>query len=191
MNPDSSFTDQELLLLIKENNYAAFDRLYGRHWRSVYDVAYKRLKDPDLSKDIVQDIFVDLWDKRKSKQIIDLIPYLHTAVRYKIYTLLAKNKATPHFVEPFEAMARSPFEADAHFGKEELEQVLHTWLQTLPAKRAEIFRLRFMEDITTKEISIRLNIPQKTVQNQLNLARHDLKDYLSYFMIFLAVLKSL
>ncbi|MFA4870100.1 MAG: sigma factor [Pedobacter sp.] len=100
ISPDINITDQELLLLIKENDYAAFDKLYGRHWRSVYDVAYKRLKDQNTSKDIVQDIFVDLWDKRKSKQIIDLVPYLHTAVRYKIYSLLAKNKATPHFVEP-------------------------------------------------------------------------------------------
>lgn len=189
MSSYTNLTDPELLLLIKDGNYAAFDELYERHWFSVYNVAYKRLKDRDLSKDIVQDIFVDIWNKRAVKKILELLPYLHTAVRYRVYTLLSKNKTLPHFVEPFEAMALSSHNADSDFRKEELEQILNTWLQTQPAKRTEIFKLYFMEDLSTKEISIRLNIPQKTIQNQLNLARHDLKDYLAaYFQLILITL---
>lgn len=189
MTPYANLTDPELLLLIRGSNYSAFDELYERHWLSVYNVAYKRLKNRDLSKEIVQDIFVDIWNKRTIKKISDLLPYLHTAVRYKIYTLLSKNRTLPHFVEPFEAMALSSYNADTDFKKEELDQILNNWLKTLPAKRSQIFKLHFFDDLSTKEISIQLNIPQKTVQNHLNLARHDLKDYLStYFQLILITL---
>jgi RNA polymerase sigma-70 factor (family 1) len=174
----NALSDPQLLQLLKQDDRLAFEELYERHWLSLYNIAYKRLKDPETCKDIVQDIYADLWHKRMSRDIRDLLPYLHTAVRNNIYTLLSKGRATAHFVEPFENMAISSLTADGFFDEAELRRLMHLWMEILPAKRREIFRLRFIEDLSTKEISEQLNISQKTVQNQLLLAINGLKAHM-------------
>ena len=175
MSALNAATDPELLLLLKQDDRMAFEELYERHWFSLYNIAYKRLKDRETSRDIVQDIYTDLWDKRQERNIRDLLPYLHTCVRNKIYTLLAKGRATAHFVEPFENMALSYLTADSFLNEKEHEKLMLLFMATLPAKRREIFRLRFLEDRSTKDISEQLNISQKTVQNQLLLAANGLR----------------
>ncbi|HEY0669317.1 MAG TPA: sigma-70 family RNA polymerase sigma factor [Sphingobacteriaceae bacterium] len=180
--------DNDLLLLLKQDDRYAFEELYERHWLSLYNVAYKRLKEREASKDIVQDVFADFWLKRNTKEISKLLPYLHTAVRYKIYTLLAKGHATTHFIEPFENMMASPFTADGYLADKELKSVFSYWLQTLPEKRREIFRLRYIEEISTQDIGTKLNISQKTVQNQLGIAFQNLRNFIAILMISSSIL---
>jgi len=174
-----SLNDHELLALLKTGDRTAFEELYERHWLSLYNIAFKRLKDRDGSKDIVHDVFADLWDKRFTYNIKDLLPYLHTAVRNAVYTLLSKGRSTAYFVEPFENMAVSTLTADGFFDEKQLRKLILMWMETLPAKRREIFRLRFLEERSTREISEQLNISQKTVQNQLLTAVNELRFNLS------------
>jgi len=181
-------SNEELFLLTKQGNQTSFQELYERNWLSLYNVAFKRLKDSETCKDVIQDVFTDLWDKRKEKTITAVLPYLHTAVRYKIYTLLSQGRAMPHFVEPFENMSASPLTADSYFNEQELLKMLHLWMNTLPEKRREIFRLRFIEQKSTSEISKQLNISQKTVQNQLLLASQDLKLNFSQYLSLTVIL---
>ena len=170
-----NLNDAALLDLLKRDDRTAFAVLYERHWLSMYNVAWKRLKDEEACKDIVHDIYADLWNKRGERDIRDIVPYLHTAVRNKIYKLLAKGEASVHFVKPFENMAVSSQTADSVFDEKELRQLLSLFIETLPAKRRAIFRLRFVEELSTKEISEQLNVSQKTVQNLLGLAVNDLR----------------
>jgi len=167
VNPYSVHTDAELLSLLKQDDARAFGELYDRHSLSLFDIAYKRLKDRQTSEDIVHDVYTDLWDKRHTRDIQNLLPYLHTATRNAIYTLLSKGRATAHFVEPFEDMAVSGLTADGFLNSREIQELLVLLMNTLPKKRREIFRLRYLEGHTTKEISEELDISQKTVQNQL------------------------
>lgn len=192
--PDMSIykttSDNDLLLLLKQDDRYAFEELYERHWLSLYNVAYKRLKEREASKDIVQDVFADLWLKRNTKEISKLLPYLHTAVRYKIYTLLAKGHATTHFIEPFENMMASQFTADGYLADKELKSIFADWLQRLPEKRREIFRLRYIEEIPTRAIGLKMNISQKTVQNQLAIAFQNLRNLLGFLIVMVVILLS-
>lgn len=192
--PDMSIykttSDNDLLLLLKQDDRYAFEELYERYWLSLYNVAYKRLKEREASKDIVQDVFGDFWHKRHNKEINNLLPYLHTAVRYKIYTLLAKGHATAHFIEPFEHMMVSPFTADGSLADKELKTIFADWLQSLPEKRREIFRLRYMEEISTRAIGLKMNISQKTVQNQLAIAFQNLRNLMGIWIVIAIIVLS-
>jgi RNA polymerase sigma-70 factor (family 1) len=183
----SSLTDLDLLERLKQDDKPAFEMLYDRHWLSLYNIAYKRLRDRETAKDIVHDVFADLWDKRDVYEIRNLLPYLHTATRNKIYRLLSKGHATAYFVEPFENMAVSALTADSFFEEKELRHIMLLWMDTLPAKRREIFRMRFIDDLSTKEISEILNVSQKTVQNQLLTAINGLRTNMSN-LLALAIL---
>lgn len=184
------FSDEVLLKKLKSAAYPAFDEIYRRHWYSLYVIAYKRLKDQEQCQDIVQDIFTDLWNKRETKDIQQLLPYLHTAVRYKIYTLLAKGKVGPAFVQPLEHMVTGDLMADSSLLEKELMHFISTWLETLPQKRREVFHLRYHEGLSTVEIGERLHISQKTVQNHLGTAMRQLREHLAKMLILITAFLS-
>jgi len=180
-------SDEQLFSLVKQHDRTAFDQLYNRHWLSLFNKAYKRLRDKEACSDILQDIFADLWNKRAIRNVDNLAAYLNTAVRNKVYTLLAQGKAGNYFIQPFEDIAGAS-QADSHFNQKEISNLVQLWMESLPEKRREIFRLRFYEGASTRQISEYLNISQKTVQNQLLLAFRDLRLHLAHYLATVGVL---
>jgi len=175
MGRSNSFTDQELLLLIAENNREAFEVIYRRYWNELYHAAHRRLKNTSQAEDIVQNIFVDLWLRRGDCRIRNLSAYLHTAVRYNIYNFIARDSVNNSFYEPFETIAAYPAGGDAWVIEKELVGLVNAYLATLPKKRYLIFSLYFNGNLSTEEIAKRLKISRKTVQNQLNTAMNGLR----------------
>jgi RNA polymerase sigma factor (sigma-70 family) len=184
----SKFTEAELLIFLKERDQHAFNELYNRTWQSSFNVAYQRIKDKETCKDILHDVYADMWNKCETRDIDNLMPYLHTAIRYKIYTWLSKGNNTAHFIEPFESMATSPLNADSWFELKELENLIRLWVATLPKKRRAIFQLKYNHNLTTQAIGKQLNISQKTVQNQLLTAFDGLRGYIAHYLIILITL---
>ncbi|MEO6520109.1 MAG: sigma-70 family RNA polymerase sigma factor [Mucilaginibacter sp.] len=180
-------SESDLLVLLKKRDHRAFTELYERTWQSLFKIAYQRLKDKETCKDIVHDVFADLWNKSDVKEIGSLLPYLHTAVRYKIYSWLAKGNQSANFIEPFEHMAVSSVGADSWYELKELENLVSLWIKTLPKKRREIFYLKYMDNLSSKAISQKLNISQKTVQNQLLTAFNGLQLYVSHYLPLLLI----
>jgi len=183
----TELSDEQLFVLVKQHDRAAFDQLYNRHWLSLFNKAYKWLRDRDACCDLLQDIFTDLWSKREIRDIDNLAGYLNIAVRNRIYTLLARGQAGSYFVQPFEDMA-GVGSADSNFNQKEISKLIRLWMESLPEKRREIFRLRFYEGASTRQISEYLNISQKTVQNQLLLAFRDLRLHLAHYLAVAGVL---
>lgn len=184
------FSDEQLFLLVKQDDRTAFDELYNRHWLNLFNKAYKRLRDREACCDILQDIFADLWNKRATREIDSMGAYLNTAVKNKIYSLLGQGRAGNYFVQPFETMG-TVVAADSNFNQKEINHLLHLWMQTLPEKRREIFRLKYYEGASTRQISEHLNISQKTVQNQLLLAFQDLRLHISHYLATTATIAAL
>jgi len=180
-----TMTDTELYALLKDSDKTAFDQIYIRYWKKLFDDSFKRIRSAEVIEEIIQDVFADLWVKREAKEIINLYPYLLTCVRYKIFALYRKGKTTPAFEEAAEGIALSSLQADSLLHEKELKGCIALWLGLQPAKRGEIFRLRYIEELSTREISIMLNITQKTVQNQLITANGNLKKFLEKMMVIL------
>lgn len=186
----TELSDEQLFLLVKQHDHTAFDQLYNRHWLSLFNKAYKRLGDKDACSDILQDIFTDLWIKRAVRNIDNFTAYMSVAVRNKIYTLLSQGKASGYFGKSFEDIPTIDT-ADSKFNQKEISRLIQLWMENLPGKRREIFRLRFYEGASTRQISESLNISQKTVQNQLLLAFKDLRLHLTDYLTIFAILSVL
>jgi len=182
----SEYADCDLIKLLKQGDKVAFNEIYNRYWLKLYNDCYKRLKDEALSADVSQDVFADLWIKRESKNVENLGAYLHSAARYQVFLLYKKNKRIAAFEEPVDMMAIDSCRVDSVFHEKELRQCIAIWLEMQPEKRREVFRLKFSEELSTKEISQKLNVSQKTVQNQfstsLNLLRTHLAKLLSVLL---------
>lgn len=188
MNTHENATDDELIAMLTDGSEAAFDLIYERYWRKLYNEAFKRINDSSDSEEIVQDIFIDLWNKRSDRQIDNLRGYLLGAVRYQVYAVYHRRKNLPAFEEPLDYMAFSSDDADSDYLRDELLSSIRLWLETQPEKRREIFRLRFLEGLSTLEIAEQLDISRKTVQNQLNTSQQSLRESIGRLLTLLILL---
>jgi RNA polymerase sigma-70 factor (ECF subfamily) len=174
--PDSTLHDDALLLFqIKQNSKSAFDQLFEKYWESAYSSAYRRLKDADQAKDIIQDIFAHIWLHRATDQIQNFPAYLNTAIRNKVIKITSKQKTTHPFFNLLENISENAGNADHSLLWKEFYVAYETWLNSLPPQRQAIFRLRFHDDLPTKAIAARLGLSRKTVQNQLGMAVEKLR----------------
>lgn len=183
-----TLTDIELAGLLHEGDDGAFNEIYKRFWKKIYNESYKRLKDAELTEDIVQDVFADLWIKRANRHIENLAAYLVSATRYQVFMLYKKNGNQSFFECPLEYSDDPSLFADSVYEVKELKDCINEWMSMQPEKRREVFRLKFIEDKSTKEIGEVLNISQKTVQNQYTTSLHSLRATLSKILLVLLFL---
>lgn len=174
MKSISNYTDKELLDLLHNDSSKAFEEIYHRYWQSMIDACYKRIKDLDNSKDIVQNIFIDLWNRRAQVEIDNLAAYLNTAVRFQVFKIFSKKKSSPVFLELFDTILTHQNCPESELHDQDLKILFDSWVKCLPEKRRKIFMLHFRENRSTKEIAELLQISQKTVQNQVGRATADL-----------------
>lgn len=185
MKAISSNDNEQLLALLKEEGVQGFTTIYRRFWPELFNTAYKRLKDKELCQDVVQNVFTDLWSRKQQVTIGNLSAYLHTAVRFQVYSQLAKKSASgSEFYTSFENILESPFRADDPILSTELVTIAKLWFDTLPEKRKQIFLMHHFENLSTLEIAQKLNISQKTVQNQLNTANTFIKAKFADLFLF-------
>jgi RNA polymerase sigma-70 factor (ECF subfamily) len=177
MYADNSDHTEDALLFrqIENGNKNSFDLLYGKYWERAYTEVYKRLKDHDQSKDIVQEIFAHIWIKRETLHIENLPAYLNVAIRNRVFKLVAKQKLTHCFLDRLEEMPSAYHQADNGLLWKEFFRSYEALLTTLPPQRQIIFRLRFQHDLPTRDIAAQLGLSRKTVQNQLGKAIEKLR----------------
>jgi len=182
--------DAELLQEMEQGSKYAFNILYEKYWSQTYSNAYKRLKDYDQAKDVVQEIFTHIWLKKETLHIDNLPAYLNIAVRNRVFKLIEKQKLFHPFFDILESMPATYLHADANLLWKEFFKSYEILLTTLPPKRQLIFRLRFQEDLPTKEIATQLDLSRKTVQNQLGKAIEQLRISLLQLLTVLITLLS-
>jgi RNA polymerase sigma-70 factor (family 1) len=185
-------TDSELWQAIALDNSKAFDLLFERYWTMVYGTAFSYLKDADASSQIVQDIFLNLWQKRKSYSIGCFKNYLRSAARYHVYKQLKSRKSTILvYVEDYDAVGafqQSQNEGDENLRYQELQQVVDYSLSQLPKRCQQIFTLSRTDHLTNEEVSKQLGISKRTVENQLTTALQLLRSCLKYTVLLLLAL---
>lgn len=187
MDNYASYADALLVKLLNEGSTAAFTEIYNRYWLTMCDAAYKRLGEKELAEDVVQNIFIKLWNGRQSLQIENLPAYLMVSVRNGVISMAAsEKKAVPAFSGPFEEVLMEKDTPDSRLAVKELMALVMAYADTLPEKRKQIFLLHIKERLSTREIAERLDVSQKTVQNQLRTALRGLESHLP--IVLLAIL---
>lgn len=175
ISTEPKLTDDNLLLeQVSCGNKKSFNILFDRYWESSLDIAYKRTKDLDAAKDIVQEIFTQIWINRET-QIDNLPAYLNVSIRNRVIKFFAKQKPIHPFFDALDNISERSSQADAQLLWKEFLQSYEHLLDSLPSKRRDIFQLRMHDGLPTKVIATQLGIARKTVQNQLGKAIETLK----------------
>lgn len=178
--------DIELLkLLAGDEDVQAFNEIYNRYWHKAYGAAFKRLKVTEVCEEIVQDIFTDLWFRRKELVITTSFPvYLFSAVRYKVINYIHKELLKSSH-RKFTALSAS--ELDNSTEERVIAGDLHSRLQLevtqLPEKCREVFELSRKEHKSNREIAQSLGISEKTVENHITKALRRLRTSINSFFL--------
>ncbi len=186
--------DAHDVILVKklvEGDEKAFTTIYEKYWFQLYRKAGQKLQSDALAKEMVQEIFTNLWIKRSGLHIhCSLDAYLYSALKYTIldyfkslkvrdkYVTLVRNTLTNYDNVTLDKINSS-----------ELEEKIRIAVNTLPERCRLIFDLSRQEQYSMKEIAKRLDISPKTVENQLSKARkilkYHLKEYVPFLLVFL------
>lgn len=170
--------------------YSSFEAVFKNHYERLCGYAYTFLKDEVTSEDIVQEVFIKIWEQRR-----DLIGssqlkfYLFSAVRNNSLTAIAKNKKSA-LVELGEedASVEIIINMEPADGCIEPKILFAKAMEQLPPKCREVFMLSRLSGHTYKQIADGLGISVKTVENQMGKAIRILrvfaKDHRTYFFFF-------
>ena len=169
------YTDDELIDLLKNSNEQAFTVIYRRHWQSLYQHAYRVLGDEAACMDVLQEVFVWLWEHRSTLVIRELKPYLSTAVKFKMLNFIRHGKISEAAIEHYKKSGASLSYIDNSLELEELKAMIDQFIWQLPPKAARIFYLSRTEQLSHKEIAAQLNLSEKTVKNQINISLKKLR----------------
>lgn len=149
-----------------------FDLLYKEHAATLLHIAIRKLGDKDQAMDVVQDIFVDLW-QRKSMITITSEPrhYLVSALYHKIFQHFRKVGVKEKHIAHFTLLQKVDHEHLEEEGlKESRESVIqhidHSVTQ-MPPRMRTIFQLKYYQSYSNQEIASLLGISNQTVKNQL------------------------
>jgi RNA polymerase sigma-70 factor (family 1) len=158
-------TDQELIALINQGDEKAFAEIYKRYVADLFRYARKTIYAKEDCEEIIQEVFISLWERRESLRILSLKYYLINAVRYKVIRYIQHNKVRLKYAEHFklfEAMYESFDDEDR--SPESIQSKLLNTISELPDRCQIAIKLRLLENLSNGEIAERMNITKKTVE---------------------------
>jgi len=172
----SHLQDVALLHKIAHGDKGAFNEVYERYWKQMYQAGNKVLKDKDASMDVVQDIFVKFWENKETINVhTNLKGYLLVAVKFKVANYIRHHQVKETFFEKISQEPQPLNTASEQLEVKELKNYISQFTEALPEKCREIFVLSRKEYLSNKQIASQLGISVKTVENQITIALKRLK----------------
>ncbi len=180
---DRNISEQELFILQKmiEGDERAFKYFFDSYYDDLCNFVNGYLRDETLSEDIVQGIFVYLWEKKDTLPLnCSIKAYLYTASKNKalnhLRNLKTKNKVITDLLKQSEEYSSE--NADLFIEFEDLKKLVINAISALPAQCKIIYQLSRDKGLSNKEIADHLGISVKTVENQITIAIRKIKDFM-------------
>ncbi|WP_020530103.1 RNA polymerase sigma-70 factor [Flexithrix dorotheae] len=169
MELKNNLSDLNLIKAIKNENEQGLEQLFEKYYQPLCEFSEIIVTNSDLAEEIVSDLFLELWTKRKTIQIeTGVKSYLFVAVKNKSINYLKQHRKISFIdLEGGEHKIQVENEAESMLGCTELNLAINKLLNTMPAQRRLIFRMNRIEGFKYKEIAEILSISVHTVQNQM------------------------
>ncbi len=183
--------EQLLIKQFKHGSHAAYKVLYQKYAPKLFAFSRKYIYDADDASEIVQDVFLRIWEKRENiDESQSFSSYVIQAAKYRIFNGFRKKVNEQAYIDFLSFGSNTQVNFTEHqVDYTEVKQKAEEAINALPEKRREIFRLSREEGLKNKEIAEKLQISIKTVENQMGEAlkflREALSDYQALIILFL------
>ncbi len=178
--------DKELLLTLKTGNRQSFTVLYNQYWSQVYNFSRLYLTSRDAAEEVVQEVFVKVWESREFIREDDNFKgLLFIITRNLIFNQSRKSFNEDFYKITMLAAMEQSYDMEAEIDAKNLREYIDQLIADLPPQRKLIFTMSRNENMSYKEIAEKLNISEKTVENQISSAIKYLKQNLILLSSFL------
>lgn len=166
--PPIGINKLELLHKLQSGDQYAYSLLYDYYWENLYIQAFKRVKDEDVAKDMVQNVFINIWQRHQTLDISsELDHYLSAAVKFQVFNYFRSQKVKDQLMDQTLQRFQTSSTIDDLEGYFQLERLIADEIDLLPDKMKEAYLLKAAKH-STSEIAQKLNLKEQTVSNHLS-----------------------
>ncbi|RAJ77320.1 RNA polymerase sigma-70 factor (ECF subfamily) [Chitinophaga dinghuensis] len=162
------------MMSLREGDNTAFTELYNRFWRQLLAIAYHHSGDKVLAEEIVQEVFISLWNRRNELYVDNVAAYLATAIRLSVFKQYAKEKRRSQIREQIADPANQRWDEEQIYIRFQ-QQYIQGIIESLPEKCRLVFKLSREEGLSIPEIAQRMGIAEKTAEAHLTKALKELR----------------
>ena len=188
VNETKLITDQNLAESIKNSNQGVFELVFNYYYSGLVIYADQIIKNTEISEDIVQSVFLKLWETRETIEIRSLRSYFMQCVKNRCIDHLRSQQVKQRFDDRIPDADHLVMEEDL-WTKNELSELIERAIEDLPPRCRDIFCMSRYENLKIAEIAERLDLSKRTVETQISKAlkilRIKLVDYLGVLVTFL------
>jgi len=177
MEPLTTENDKQLVTRLINNEVQAFDSLFHKYSEKLYRFSFSLLKNEEDSKEIVQEVFFRIWNKRFEMDSSKSFKSLLFTISYNLIIdqlrLRLKDQNYRKFLQDY--FDRQVIKTDSNIDFDTLSKQVDTAVEELPGKRKQIYKLSRDNGYSNKKIARELGISVKTVETQINLSLRHIK----------------
>lgn len=187
--PSKNTSDIDLVKALKQKDHQAFEVIFSRYWKSMFDYAFKIFRDETICQDIVQEIFVRLWDQAENLNIGNLEAYLIQSVKYGIANHFRSVKFEKEHLDVLENLSAERNLQDIEI--REMEYQILSKVDSFSPKCREVFVMSRFDHFSNREIADILNLSVHTVEKHIsnglkilreNLQLHSILAFVSFLL---------
>lgn len=171
-NQEILMKQEQLILKLREGHESAYEALFKDYYRELVIHANRYLYDMDVSKEVVQDLFVNIYEKRHQLDInSSLKSYLYRAVQNRCINQINSKKIREKYVDYVKTNNNDDENLiERSIDASELETALYSAISDLPPKCRMIFKMNRFEGLSNGDIAERLELSKRTVETQITKA---------------------
>lgn len=181
MRKEALYNERDLLLLIANSDKQAYQQLFDRYWGQVYGTCLRLTKSPELSKDLAQDIFLKLWERRsKLPEVKSVNAWLYTVSRNLISDFIRKNVLSPSNADELkEYFSSDELDTQERLEYLELETLVKKAVGQLSPQLRQVFMLSRYEELSHEEIALRMGISRASSKVYIVRALAQIRAYIA------------
>lgn len=169
-------TDMQLLAGINDRNIKAFDALFHKYYRLLCAYAYSIVKEEEEAKDIVQGLFIALWEKRRLEELEGNVKnYLYRAVHNRCLNYLRNHESKVRRHTTYEESGIQSEEEEDGQSIEMIYSALEANLKALPKQRREAISLVYLQDKKYQEVADTMGISMNSLKTHLKIGLKNLR----------------
>lgn len=163
---NASVTDEKLIAAIGNDDYTSYNRLFVRYYSRLCCYVYRLLGEKEDAEDVVQELFLTLWNNRKKIAIVeDVSGYLYKMARNLALNHIRTQTNYKTILDNQEEQL--PYYEENSLETEEFRMALYDCINLLPGRCKEVLLLHRVKGLKQKEIADQLSISVKTIKNQI------------------------
>ena len=178
----------ELLRALNAGNQSAFENIYLHYVDSVQGFLSALTRSGELGKEMTQDVFVTLWEKREQiNPNKNISGYIYTIAKNYAFKYWGKKKGVFQGIDTLTNDIEGDTAPDELLIQKEKEILIEIAVSRMPAQRRKVYELSRKEGLSNKEIAEQLNISKNTVENHITSALKDLREIITLFLVLIVI----